>query len=328
MAEWLYEDGIGERRAALIEDGTIIAIGIERDSDGVRAGAVQPARRLTSDGSGMTLVRLDSGEEAICPALPRSLAEGASLLVRIVRSAIPEADLVKRAKAHPAEEDATPTDGPDLAARIAASGYPVRALRPHEPDALEFAGWSEALAAAESGRIGFDGGVLRIALTPAMTVIDVDGTLRGPALAQSGALAAAAAIHCYDIAGSIVIDLPTLPDKAARVAVAEAFDAALPPPFERTAINGYGLLQVIRPRLRQSISERLHFARQESAALAALRRAERAQGTAPLTLRLHPTVAEWIAARPALVETLARRTARTPLLVAEPGRAIGAIDVD
>lgn len=328
MAEWLYEDGIGERRAALVEDGSIVAIGIERDSDGVRAGAVVPARRLPADGGGLTRVLLDSGEETICPALPRSLGEGAPLLVRIVRSAIPEADLVKRAKAHPADEGAEPTDGPDLAARIAASGHAVRTLRSHEPDAMEAASWSEALAAATSGRIAFDGGVLRVALTPAMTVIDVDGRTPAPVLAQAGALAAAAAIACFDIAGSIIIDLPTLPDKAARVAVAEVFDAALPPPFERTAINGFGLLQVIRPRLRQSIAERLHFAPVESAALAALRRAERAQGTGVLTLRLSTAVAEWLNGRPALVETLARRTARVPVLIAETGRAIGAIDVD
>ena len=328
MAEWLYEDGIGERRAVLVDGDAILAIGIERDSDGVRAGAILPARRLPSDGSGMTLVRLDSGEEAICPALPRTLAEGASLLVRIVRSAIPEADLVKRAKAHPTDNDALPTDGPDLLARITASGHDVRTVRPHEPDAFEAAGWSEALAAAVSGRIGFDGGLLRISLTPAMTVIDVDGILRGPALAHAGAVAAAAAIQRYDMAGSIVIDLPTLPNKAERVAVAEAFDAALPPPFERTAINGFGLLQIIRPRVRQSIGERLHFARHESAALAALRRAERARGTGAMTIRLHPAVASWLEARPSFIEMLARRTGRPPQLQAEAGRAMGAVDVD
>ena len=328
MAEWLYEDGIGERRAALIDGVGLVTMGIERDSDGVRAGAILPARRLPSDGSGIALVQFDNGEEAVCSALPRELAEGARLLVRITRSAIPEVDLVKRAKARPAEEGAEPTDGPDLFARIIASGHAVRRLQPHEPDALEAAGWSEAMAATASGRVAFDGGLLRISLTPAMTVIDVDGHLRGQALALAGALAAAAAIYRTDIGGPIVIDLPTLPDKSARVAVAEAFDTALPPPFERTAINGFGLLQIIRPRLRPSIAERLHFAPVQSAALAALRRAERSRGSGTLSLHLHPAVAGWLEARPALIDALARRTARSPALQAEPGRTMGAIDVD
>lgn len=328
MAEWMYEDGIGERRAALVDGDSIVAIGIERDSDGVRAGSVVTATRLPSDGSGQTIVRLDSGEEAICPALPRTLAEGASLLVRIVRCAVPEADLTKRAKAHPADDGAGVAEGPDLLARICVSGKPVRQLQPHEPDAFEAAGWSEALAAAASGRIGFDGGLLRMSLTPAMTVIDVDGHLRGLPLAMAGARAAAAAIWRYDIAGSIVIDLPTLSNKAERVAVAEAFDAVLPQPFERTAINGFGLLQIIRPRLRVSITERLLFAPVETVALAALRRAERSRGTGEQVLRLHPAVCDWLSARPTLLELLARRTGRAANVRAESGQAMGAIDVD
>ena len=44
MAEWLYEDGIGERRAALVEDGEIIEARIERDGEGPRVGAVVQAR--------------------------------------------------------------------------------------------------------------------------------------------------------------------------------------------------------------------------------------------------------------------------------------------
>ena len=238
MAEWLYEDGIGERRAVLVDGDAILAIGIERDSDGVRAGAILPARRLPSDGSGMTLVRLDSGEEAICPALPRTLAEGASLLVRIVRSAIPEADLVKRAKAHPTDDDALPTDGPDLLARITASGHAVRTVRPNEPDAFEAAGWSEALAAAVSGRIGFDGGLLRISLTPAMTVIDVDGTLRGPALAHAGAVAAAAAIQRYDMASPKRSMRPCRHRSSAPQSTALACSRSSARVFARVSANG------------------------------------------------------------------------------------------
>lgn len=327
MAEWLYEDGIGERRAALVDGGSIIAIGIERDSDGVRAGAVVAATLTAGRAGDAAIVTLDSGEEAVCAALPRTLAHGAAVLVEINRSAIPEADLVKRAKARLADDGAMPAPGPDLLARIAASGFAVRTLAAHQPDAVEAAGWSEALDEAASGLMPFDGGILRMSLTPAMTVFDVDGTLPAPALALAGARAAAAAIHRLDIAGSIVIDLPTLANKGERVGVAEAFDDALPPPFERTAINGYGLLQIIRRRVRPSIAERMQFAPTESAALAALRRGERTAGTGPMTLTLHPAVADWMEARPQHLAELAKRTARQPHLHRQPGRAMGAIDV-
>ena len=42
MAEWLYEDGIGENRAILVEDGEIVEAVIELP--GLRAGAVVAAR--------------------------------------------------------------------------------------------------------------------------------------------------------------------------------------------------------------------------------------------------------------------------------------------
>lgn len=327
MAEWLYEDGIGERRAALVEDGSIVAIGIERDSDGVRAGTIAMARLSGSDGGALCIVRFASGEEAIVSPVPRNLSDGAKLLVEVTRSAVPETDLVKRAKARPATNDAAATHGPDLRARIAASGHAVRTLHPHEPDALEAAGWSEALAEAAGGRLAFDGGLLRMSLTPAMTVFDIDGTLPSAALAEAGARAVAAAILQLDIAGSIIVDFPSLADKAARVAVAEAFDTAMHGAFDRTAINGYGLLQIIRPRIRPSIAERMQFAPVESAALALLRRAERAQRHGAMTVTAHPTVCAWIDARPALLAALTRRTGRAASLQADPVRAIWSGDV-
>ena len=61
-----------------------------------------------------------------------------------------------------------------------------------------------------SGIIRFDGGELRVSLTPAMTLIDVDGHLPVEALAMAGAEAAARTIRRHGIAGSIGIDLPTV----------------------------------------------------------------------------------------------------------------------
>ena len=55
MAEWLYEDGIGERRAALVEDGEIIEARIERDGEGPRVGAVVSHVHVAADETRLAL---------------------------------------------------------------------------------------------------------------------------------------------------------------------------------------------------------------------------------------------------------------------------------
>lgn len=44
MAEWLYEAGIGEARAALVEHGTILEARLAPDRPGPALGAVLAAR--------------------------------------------------------------------------------------------------------------------------------------------------------------------------------------------------------------------------------------------------------------------------------------------
>ena len=260
-------------------------------------------------------------------AVPPGLSDGATLLVEVSRSAVPEAGLMKRAMVRPADVGARPMPALSLLDRITASGTPVRHLSLHQEDILEAAGWSEWTDTAANGLIPFAGGLLRMSLTPAMTVFDVDGDLPPLDLARAGITAMARTLCALDIGGSIVIDLPTLADKAQRVAVAEAFDAAMAPPFERTAVNGYGLLQVIRPRSRLSLAERWQFQAAESAALALLRSASRQGAARPgqaLTLADHPAVIRWLEGQAALIERLARESAATVHLRAEPDRAIGA----
>ena len=80
---------------------------------------------------------------------------------------------------------------------------------------------------------------------------------RSAALAVAAAAAVARAIVRHDIAGSIGIDFPTLAGRAERQAVAAALDAALPQPFERTAMNGFGFLQIVRRRAPRLVAELL-----------------------------------------------------------------------
>lgn len=273
MAEWIWEAGIGEQRAALIEGGAIVAARIVRDDGGLRPGLIAPAKLVEILRKGaLGLVRFADGQEAMLRPLPAGATQGTTINVQVVREAVPERGRPKRALAVPA--DGPPAPAPTLADELAQSGIPVRMLQAHQPDALEAAGWSELLEEAASGEIAFLGGALRMTPTPAMTLFDVDGDGDPGALALAGARAAAAAIVRHDIGGSIGIDLPTVANKAARQAVDRTLATALPD-AERTAMNGFGFVQLIRRRARVSLPELLQADPVLADALTLLRRLER-----------------------------------------------------
>lgn len=309
MPEWVYEAGIGEARAALIEDDRIVEAAIELPNT-LRLGTIVRAQLVELTAGGMGRLSI-AGDDAVLPRIPKGLTKGASLTVEIVREAIPEPGRPKPPRA--VATDATPADGPDLLTRLHATGLPVRTLRPHEPDALEAAGWSELLEEAMDGAIAFPLGALRLSPTPAMTLFDVDGPPPLEPLAVAAAKAVAAAIRRHGIGGSIGIDFPTLEGKAARQAVAEALDAALVPPFERTAVNGFGFLQIVRPRPRASLPELLRTDPVGAATRALLRRLEREPPGSPLHHRLPAPVHARLTGRPDWLAELARRTGVTHL---------------
>lgn len=316
MADWIVERGIGEIRAARIVDDEIVEARIEPD-DALLAGTILPARlvrRITVRNEG--IVAWDGGEALLHP-LPRAVTEGATLLVEITRPATPERGKPKRARARPALPDAFPGDGPSLAALPGA-----RIVGPFDRDLLGEAGWPLLIEEAMTGQVGFPGGALSISLTPAMTLIDVDGDVAPADLAITGARAAARAIARLDLAGSIGIDLPTVGDKAVRLAAAEAIDATLPQPFERTAVNGFGFLQIVRRRSRASLPEL--FAHVPAHARALLRQAERDRGSGERTLTAHPSVIAAIAARPDWVQAVERTLGATLALRGDAGLAISA----
>lgn len=329
MAEWLYEDGIGEARAALIEDGEIVEIGLEWDSAGPRCGAILPARLARkADATGRALAVLEDGSEVLLDSAPARLTEGATLLVEIVRESIAERGRLKPAKARPAQAGSPATAGPSLRDRIMATGIAVAVLLPHQPDRLEQHGWSERIEQARTGDIAFDWGALQMAVTPAMTLFDVDGVLPRDELARKGADASARMIRLFGIGGSIGIDLPTLESKAARQAAAAALDAILPQPFERTAVNGFGFLQVVRRRLRPSIPEMLRSDPAGASARALLRLAERTPGAGTRTLIAHPAITARLEREEGWRDTLARRTGTAIALRTDPALAISAGHVE
>ena len=299
MAEWLFERGIGEDRAILVEDGEILEAAIELPG-ALRAGTVAEARLtaiLIPRKRG--IVTLADGNEALIEPVPSGVTEGASLRVEIVREALPEAGRAKLAKARASDADLR--QGRSLRERIGSA----RKILPGQEDAFEAAGWSELIETARTGEIAFPGGGLRMSLTPAMTLFDVDGALEPAQLAAAGAAAAGAAIRRFGIGGSIGIDLPTLASKADRLAAAEALDAALPQPFERTAVNGFGFLQIVRRRERPSLPELIQGGPARAAARALLRRAERVAGSVELVAA--PQVVARLEREPQWLSELSRR---------------------
>jgi hypothetical protein len=328
LAEWLYEEGIGECRAALVDHDRILEAQVEREGRGALAGALAQGRLVrTVIPRKRGIVRLDSGEEVLLEPIPPKVAEGGLLLVEILREAIAEEGRAKLAKGRVAPPGSKPHPGPSLLQRIRATGLPVIPCPAHEEDRLEAHGWSELMEEAMSGEVGTEAAALRLFVTPAMTLIDVDGSLPPAQLGPRGAKLAAQAIRRMGIGGAVGIDLPTMNNKDERNIAAAQIDKYLPQPFERTAVNGFGFVQVIRRRERRSLIELLREDPVLTAAMALLRRAERhaagggAQGGA-VTLVAAPAVIDLVRRHPDWTQRLERRRGGATVLRAEAALAI------
>ena len=308
MPEWVVERGIGETRAVLTDGDRIIESKVLLDGT-VPAGSVVPAR-LVSVGQGgrNALAALEDGTELLLPRRPVGISEGRWLNVEITREVTPGPEPWKRALARPSDE-------------------PLRIVKPEGRPAqrgeLDRLGWADLIDEAASGDILFGGGALRLFVTPAMTLFDVDGSLPPVELAIAGARAAAQAIRRLGIGGSIGIDLPTSGSKASRTAAGEAIDTALAgTAFERTAVNGFGFVQIVRPRRFASLPEIYAGDRAAAEARALLRRAETHVGG--IALAAHPAVIAVLENRLDWIEALARRVGGTVTLRADPRLAISA----
>ena len=308
MPEWLYEEGIGENRAALVEAGEIIAAEIERDDPWPRVGTVRRARYdAPLVGRQQAMVKLEGGGEAMLGPVPERIGPGSRFTVEVMREFfMSPVGPSKSMRVRIVPDDTPLREGPTLLERIAAQGVRVRRLRSFEPDLLEQAGWSELLEEAETGIVKFPGGSLDIHLTPAMTLIDVNGVLELPFLAVDGARAAARAINRLRLSGSIGIDLPTVAGREPRKRAAEAVDETIHGKFERSAVNGFGFLQVVKRQERASLMHLMQAERGRAVALALLRRAERDPHVGPIELVAHVDVQGSYGA-PRYIEELARR---------------------
>jgi hypothetical protein len=303
LPEWLVERGIGEEHWVRIVDGAITDARIHLAGT-PRAGTPLKVRILKLRPQA---IASDGEREYLLPGGVGRLAEGASATIEVTREPIPGAEPWKRPLGRVVESGDIASHLPD------AEALPF----PSPDDRLERAGWSDLLEEARTGLVGFPGGTLRVYVTQAMTLIDVDGAGRAQDVALAAAKAVAATIRRHAIGGSIGVDFPTVAGKEVRNRVAELIDAGLEKPFERTAVNGFGFLQIVRPRRHPSLFE-LAADRPAFEARALLRRAARHVGS--VQLACHPAVAA--ALRPEWLVELGRQVGGTVGLREDPSLAI------
>ncbi len=305
MADWLVEEGIAEHRAVRMDGDRIVAAHVEWPGR-LAAGWVIEAKLVArAAGSTRGTAITASGEEIVVDRLPQAASEGAPLRIAITRAALEGAGRLKRAQGRPSE--ALPAQ-PSLAERLTADGYTVRIVR-------RFPGseWDAVIDEALSGAVGFAGGTLLFAPTPAMTTVDVDGDLPPRSLALAAVPALASALRRFDLGGSVVVDFPTLGDKADRRAVDAALGEALADwPHERTAMNGFGLVQIVTRLARPSM---LHLANRSRTGLVwrrIVRRAERLEGPGHIELSINPALEH--AVEPEHLTALQHRSGRRVVL--------------
>lgn len=308
-AEWLIEEGIGERRALLIEGERVL--GAKVMWPGELAAGTRITGKLTAKlkGTRRGIALLEGGAEALVDHLPPQATEGQTLDLVVTRAAVAERGRLKRAQVRVAGADAPTMSWPE--------GRVVHRL----PAGL----WEEVWHAASSASLDFPSGEVLVSVTPAMTVIDIDGVGAPRDVALAAVPAIAQALAWFDLGGNIGIDFPTLAAKDDRRAVDEALGAMLAGwPHERTAMNGFGFVQLVARLEGPSLLHRFATTRLGVSARMALRRAElAAQGTGRmLLLTVHPALkaklkADWLA-------DLARRTGREVRIATDPGLAIEA----
>jgi len=311
---WCVEEGIGEHRAIRLNGATIAEARIDWPGS-LAAGQIEDAVLISkAAGSERGTARFASGEETLVDKLPRSACEGGTLRLIITRAAMQETGRRKLAQSRPS--DKAPRPAPTLADNLRSEGHEVQIAR-RFPDC----DWDELWSEAFSGEVAFAGGSLQIFDTPAMTLIDVDGSGNPASLANAAAMAIATSLARFDLGGSIGIDFPTIHSKQDRKQIDAILTAALRDwPHERTAINGFGFAQIVARLSRAPITRRLAVNRTGACARRLLRQAERVDEPGILQLHCHRAITAQIS--PAWLEELARRTGREVRIMEDSSLAL------
>ena len=303
---WVVEDGVGETRALLIDGDKVLAAKLRWPGELYR-GQELTAKLASKRGARGTAITAE-GRELLVDRLPREVSEGSELDLVVTRAALAERGRYKLPSARIASQLSPVIDPIETGKRV------------HRfPSGM----WEEVWQAASSGEVAFDGGSLLFAVTPAMTLVDIDGALDPRSLALAAIEPLARSLAEFDLGGSIGIDFPTLEAKAERKAVDTALGDALGDwSHERTAMNGFGFVQLVARLEGPSLLHRFATSRLGMAARMALRRAEMGEGAGTTLLTVHPALKAKL--RPEWLAEVERRTGRPLRIETDPGLAIEA----
>tara|TARA_R110002072_G_scaffold5007_1_gene33834 strand:+ start:2919 stop:3995 length:1077 start_codon:yes stop_codon:yes gene_type:complete len=332
------EDAVGETRAAVIEDGRVMELHVERWSDLVTraiAGAVYAGRVRRVDGSlNAAFIDLGIGEDGFMPfgkaGRPKGLHEGAAWKVAVAREAFGEKGPTLKSLDGPIGDDAPALleDAGSLADRLAARFPDATGMWADETevDIGEVIDETLAVSAPIPG-----GGQLIIEPTAALTAIDVDAAGRvstGGAeklagdLNRSAAKEAARQIRLRGLGGVVAVDFVHMRDRKQRTEIEQILRRAFKRDTARVDVapmSPFGIVELARQRTGRNLSEILldesGQKSVETCALDALKRLEdeaRSVRARRATLRLSVDAAQWLSThdelwRPAMTERLGPR---------------------
>lgn len=249
LIEIWTDNAPGERRAALVENGKIVEIHLQRDLrpvlgqyDTGRIDRKTPAGAYVVNGSGRELLIRGHIDET----------EGAYLDFQVSREEIAEPGRLKIAEAKAVEAVSSDADAEWLwQRRLAALGSTAGLVSNPLDDQFDL---------AQAGFSAVENAIVHFQRTKAGLVFDIDGTGDPFAVNSAAAREIARLLQLFQIGGMVMIDFVAMESKAKRQEIAELFDAAASAdgrPFERSAINGFGLMQVVRSRPRPSVLDHL-----------------------------------------------------------------------
>lgn len=320
LPEIWRDDAPGERRAALVENGNIVEIHIQRDASWV-LGETGAGRIDRKTPSGAYVIADDDSEVLLRSKI--SDPEGTRVTFEVTREAITEPGRIKPAEILLRDSGCAQASQKDALwdARLAALDKPVIT-----------ASIAEGFDIAMSGQSQLDSVTVSFQRTKAGLVFDVDGVGHAFDINRVAATEIARLLRLYRIGAMVMVDFVSMESKAQRTQIAEIFDAASIAdrrPFERTAINGYGMMQVLRARPRPSVLDHLFGTRiaalsDETQAYWLLRAVAQSSGFGARTVTARPDVATLLESQNwAIWRAQAVRAAGADMVVVADEKAAG-----
>ena len=303
----------------LVEDGAVLAAKLFWPGS-LNAGDIVEAKLVSKrSGSKRGVAQTGTGVEILLGNVPPDLTEGVSVQVKITRAPSAERGRLKRAIGQVERQSRD-----DSLTASERSQYPmpgVGAVRTLPVGQMLDNRWDDVWHAASSGSVDFTGGSILIATTPAMTVVDIDGEGSPRELSFAAIPAIGQALRWFDSGGNIGVDFPTVEAKTDRKAIDAALDIELADwPHERTAMNGFGFVQLVARLEGPSLLHRFATSRTGMCARMAVRQAEMVQGAGATLLTVHPALKTKL--KPEWLQELQRRTGREVRIATDPSLAL------